>query len=211
MIPINANRRQGGDVAANRIPLGSVVGGKAYAEGGGVSDAGHPAARSLAQLESSQSAMRDTTKWLVAAAATVGAVVVAGLQLSKIPAGDLATVLSLGGFAFALAGVAWILFSAAGVLSAGYTTIGELADLKSIGPYEQELRREAYWNDQIGHSIERARDFEKEPGRRRGPLEVLKRVGWLAAGIIFVLMKWVRVHYAKDEGIRIDEMLKNLD
>src|SRR4051794_10284733 len=87
---------------------------------------GHPAGRSLSQLNNSQNAIRDTTKWLVAAAAAVGAVVVAGLQLSNLPEGAWATAMALLGFAIALGGVAAVIFSAAGVLSVGFTTLGQL-------------------------------------------------------------------------------------
>src|SRR4051812_32809407 len=91
--------------------------------------AGHPAGRSLSQLDNSQKAIRDSTKWLVAAAAAVGAVVVTGLQLSDLPSGTLATAMALVGFVLALVGVAAVIFSAVGVLSVGFTTLGQLADL----------------------------------------------------------------------------------
>ena len=80
----------------------------------------HPPARSLTQLESSQSAMRDTTKWLVAAAAAVGAVVVAGLQLKNVPHGTLATTVALLGVVIALGAIAYLLYRAAVILAAGY-------------------------------------------------------------------------------------------
>ena len=130
----------------------------ATADGGGVNgdkgtadrpESGHPAARSLAHLESSQGAMRDTTKWLVAASAAVAAVIVAGLQISEIPHGTGASSLAILGFLIALAGVAVILFAATSVLSGGYTTLGELSDLRIDPAYQRERRKEESWGIRI--------------------------------------------------------------
>src|SRR5438876_5992800 len=96
---------------------------------GGAQSAEHTAAPSQAALENSQSAIRATTRWLVAAAAAVGAVAVAGLQLSKLPNGGLATLMALGGFALSLLGVAMVIFFAASVLSIGYTNLSQLSEL----------------------------------------------------------------------------------
>lgn len=95
----------------------------------GVAQSEHPVPPSQAQLENSQSAIRDTTKWMVAVAGAVGAVVVAGLQLSHLPNGTEATVLAIIGFVIALLGVAVVVFFAARVLSIRYTTFGQLAKL----------------------------------------------------------------------------------
>ncbi len=208
-------------MAAERGGLKSLGRGAAPAESGAsVSDAGHPTARSLAQLESSQNAMRDTTRWLVAAAAAVGAVVVAGLQLSKIPAGGVATVLSIGGFILALAGVSLILFSAAGVLSAGYTTLGELADLRRTEDYRRQLQQARYWDKLIEPWGERAERFKKRPGepgepgerrKRRTPGEVLTRIAALVIGAVLNAIARARIRHAENEGVRIDDMLHYLN
>jgi hypothetical protein len=161
--------------------------------------------------------MRDTTKWLVAAAAAVGAVVVAGLQLSKIPHGGVASTLAIGGFIVALGGVAFILFSAAGVLSAGYTTLGELVSLKRVDDYTEQQRQERDWGKVIARWEEKVIRFERKPKepdaiyKRRSPVEVIKSIG---AQVIFAALTRIsqaRIHIAESEGIRIDDMLNYLD
>jgi hypothetical protein len=161
--------------------------------------------------------MRDTTKWLVAAAAAVGAVVVAGLQLSKIPTGDAATVLSIGGFAVALAGVSLILFSAAGVLSAGYTTLGELSDLKDSNDLRLQREQQLYWGAKIKPWDKRVERYKKIPPKpdtrrkRRSPGVVLKSISARAVVGVLEFIKRRRVRHAESEGIRIDEMLHYLN
>ena len=124
------------------LPLAAGAASQAASTGPGTTE---QAAPSREQLESSQRAIRDTTKWLVAAAAAVGAVVVAGLQLSHLPTGFWATVAALGGFVIALTGVAVVIFSAAGVLSVGYTTLGELSDLYDAPTDRLEVKLE--WDE----------------------------------------------------------------
>lgn len=102
---------------------------------------GHPVGRSLAQLEASQDAMRSTTKWLVAAAASVGGVLVAGLSLSDLPIGGWQLGLSMGGFVLAVIGVASVIFAAARVLVSGFTSFGQLADLRD-DHYTSELKEQ---------------------------------------------------------------------
>jgi hypothetical protein len=90
------------------------------------------------ELSESRTAIRDTTKWLVAGAGAVAAVIVAGLQLSSLPASALGRILGLGGFGLALAGVGLVVFKAADVLATGYTHLGELADLQVAAATEAE-------------------------------------------------------------------------
>jgi hypothetical protein len=96
-------------------------------------------------LENSQNAIRDTTKWLVAVAGAVGAVVVAGLQLSHLPHGTLATTLAITGFVVALLGVAAVIFFAARVLSVRYTTFGQLTKLND--KEEERTLLEDHWGE----------------------------------------------------------------
>src|SRR5712691_2046997 len=186
-------------------------------------ESGRPASRSLAQLESSQNAMRDTTKWLVAATAAVGAVVVAGLQLSTIPHGRLATTLALGGFALAIVGVSFILIYATRVLSSGYTTFGELADLKNRDAYEVQLTRAKYWNDRNASWEDRIYKWvavlKGRPGHNAA-IPVVTFVERTCSVVIipcyWMIMRalritaWTRVRHAKSEGVRIEEMLHEL-
>src|SRR4051794_13809084 len=110
---------------------------------------GHPVGRSLSQLEASQDAMRSTTKWLVGAAASVGVVLVAGLSLSDLPSGRGQLLLAMGGFVLALLGVANIIFAAARVLVAGFTSLGQLADLRD-DHYATELRKQQLHGAVVG-------------------------------------------------------------
>jgi hypothetical protein len=115
----------------------------------------HPVPPSQAQLENSQNAIRETTKWLVAAAGAVGAVVVAGLQLSHLPNGTKATVLAISGFVIALLGVAVVIFFATRVLSVRYTTFGQLTKLND--KEEERTLLEGRWSskeDKLSEVIE---------------------------------------------------------
>lgn len=171
-------------------------------------DAGHPAGRSLTQLDNSQQAIRDTTKWLVAAAAAVGGVVVAGLQLSKLPEGPWATALALFGFAIALAGVAAVIFSAAGVLSAGFTTLGQLADL-----YDSETRRrelEERWDLRISDA-ERIAEEPLPIGGTDRFVAIARRVWGRILSLTRRGLRAVRVRYEKSEGVRIAGLIRYLE
>jgi hypothetical protein len=170
-------------------------------------ESGHPAARSLTQLDNSQKAIRDTTKWLVAAAAAVGGVVVAGLQLSNLPVGLTATAMSLGGFTLALLGVAVIIFTAAGVLSVGFTTLGQLADL-----YESESERtrlERRWQERIDSATKKA---SRSPVGFSGWLKnaVPRGGAWIVARVLR-LIRPLRIRYAQLEGVTIAELIRYLE
>jgi hypothetical protein len=180
-------------VAANRDAEGSAT--------------GHPAARSLAQLESSQTAMRDTTKWLVAATAAVGAVIVAGLQLSNLPSGLLGAAPALLGVAAALLGVAIILRRAAGVLASGYTTLGELADLGS-DDYQDELRRAAEWDDRIEPWRKKRQEWKEKPESWKG--NILLAVYAVRLALLFGSRKLTE-RPAKNEGLPVEKMLSYLN
>ena len=169
--------------------------------------AGHPAARSLAQLESSQTAMRDTTKWLVAAVAAVGAVIVAGLQLSNLPSGLLGAAPALLGVAAALLGVAMILRRAAGVLASGYTTLGELADLGS-GDYQEELRRAEEWDNRINPWLEKRDTLKEEPESWKGNILLALYAVRLA---LLINLRRLTERQAKNEGLPVEKMLTYLN
>jgi len=142
--------------------------------------------------------MRDTTKWLVAAAAAVGAVIVAGLQLSKLPSGVFAY-LALSGFLMAIIGVAIIILSAANVLSVGYTTLGQLTDIY----YEPEESR----RDKVNQASE-------ELEEARGLLDTLPWYKSFKAWL-HVVRLGRRLERRKrgetEEGILISEMVDYLD
>jgi hypothetical protein len=119
-----------------------------------------PPARSLAQLESSQAAMRETTKWLIAATAAVAAALVAGLQLKDLPHGFWATTVALLGVATALVAVVFILRRATGVLSAGYTTFGSILDLNDEKSYKAGQEKALKLGKRIGDLEERKKRHE---------------------------------------------------
>lgn len=177
-------------------------------------DAGHPAARSLAQLDNSQKAIRDTTKWLVAAAAAVGAIVVAGLQLSNLPRGFIATLCALGGFAIALVGVAAIIFSATSVLSVGYTTLGQLADL-----YKPEAHRQLAIRE-LTNTIARLEQSSSRRSRytQTRKIRVVRRLR-IRTATTFALMRLsylkmvrpFRTRLIRMRGARIAGMVRYLD
>lgn len=180
------------------------------------SETGHPSARSLTQLESSQTAMRDTTKWLVAAAAAVGAVVVAGLQLKNLPRGSLATLVALLGVAAALVAVAFILYRAAGVLAAGYTTFGSIVDLDADREYLRQQEKAEEWDNRLSRYRAMKRRPETPQGApRQGPFEkAWQAIRRLYATAVILVMKAARrltLRYAKDEDIRIDELIRYLN
>jgi hypothetical protein len=185
-------RPSASDVAAVAPPLGEV---------------GHPAGRSLTQLDNSQQAIRDTTKWLVAAAAAVGGVVVAGLQLSKLPEGRWATAMALFGFVIALGGVAAVIFSAAGVLSGGFTTLGQLADL-----YDSEtprLKNEERWASRI-RAADRIAEEPLPSGTRR-LVAIPRRVWGRILSLTLRGMRTVHIRYEKREGVRIADLIRYLE
>jgi hypothetical protein len=86
----------------------------------------------LSVFEEARSALQDTAKWIVAAAAAVGGVLLAGLQLKDLgsiqDATTLRVAIALGGFGLALFGVGCVLVSAARVLATAGLTLSDLAD-----------------------------------------------------------------------------------
>jgi hypothetical protein len=82
------------------------------------------------ELAESRTSIRDTTKWMVAGAGAVAALVVAGLQLTNLPQSVAGRAMGLIGFGLAITGVGMVIVQGAEVLAVGYTHIGELADLK---------------------------------------------------------------------------------
>jgi hypothetical protein len=82
------------------------------------------------ELAESRASIRDTTKWMVAGAGAVAAVIVAGLQLTNLPPSVAGRTMGLIGFGLAIIGVGLVIVQAAEVLVVGYTHLGELADLK---------------------------------------------------------------------------------
>ena len=175
-------------------------------------ETGHLPARSLAQLESSQTAMRDATKWLVAAAGAVGAIVVAGLQLRDLPRGSVATLVALLGVGAALLAVAFVLYRAAGVLAPGYTTFGSITDLDAEVKFERQRYKEAWWADRIERLYAAKMKQQPTPERLYQILRSSTR-RLLATGVIAV-MKAVRIltrRYAKVEDVRIDVLIDHLN
>jgi hypothetical protein len=176
------------------------------------SDISPSSARHLGQLESSQAGMRDATKWLVAAAAAVGAVVVAGLQLKDLPHGAGAITLALLGVAAALAAVAVVLYRAADVLGAGYTTFGYIVDLSGEKSYiKQEIDREK-WEKRLFHYQAMKRIFGKLTAKRY-PRWRRAVVRWYAT-VAIQAMKVTRgfaIRHAKDEDLRVGELITYLN
>lgn len=95
-----------------------------------VAGAGSSATAPSAELAESRAAIRATTKWMVAGAGAVAAVIVAGLQLAKLPPSVGGRAIALTGFGLAIIGVGLVIVQAANVLVVGYAHLGELADLK---------------------------------------------------------------------------------
>lgn len=135
----------------------------------------YPPTRSLAQLESSQAAMRETTKWLIAATAAVAAVLVAGLQLKDLPHGFWATTMALLGVVTALVAVVFILRRAAGVLSAGYTTFGSILDLNDEESYKAGQRKALKLGKRIGEMEERKDRHKKAKLSAKGTAKTGKQ------------------------------------
>ena len=163
-------------------------------------EANHPA-RSLAQLENSQAAMRDATKWLVAAAAAVGAVLVAGLQLKDLPYGTKAGLVAYLGVLAALSGVAFILYRAADVLVAGYTTFGRIVDLAKDDKYLRQQVKAEKWDLRI----------DRYKAKRRRSRSIIS-YWWF--GLCIQLLNVARgfaVRHAKDEDIQIGELISYLN
>jgi hypothetical protein len=151
--------------------------------------------------------MRDTTKWLVAAAAAVAALVVAGLQISTIPHGTGASAMAITGFVIALLGVALIVLRATSVLSGGYTTLGELSDLRRTPEYRRQLKLEEDWGNTIF-------DIQQRIDRSQASDSILRFV--LIPSL--KIRQWylraarrVRIRHARSEGVRVDLMLDYLD
>jgi hypothetical protein len=171
----------------------------------------NPQARSLAQLESSQTAMRDATKWLVAAAGAVGAVVVAGLQLRDLPHGSLATLVALVGVGAALLAVAFILYRAAGVLVAGYTTFGSIADLEGGDKFRLQEEKVEKWSDRLKPLIAKTlRPATPEKLREKMWRIIRQSPAAVALGVLSAYRK-LTLRYAKVEDMRIDELINYLN
>jgi hypothetical protein len=103
-------------------------------------DAATVAVRSFA---GSTASLREAAKWLLAAAAGVGGVLVAGLQLSQLGAlgADqwLRMVIALTGLALALAGVGWVITRAAALLTEDWITLSQL----TLEDFRRRLNRRA--------------------------------------------------------------------
>ena len=155
-------------------------------------------APSRAQLETSQNAIKETTKWLVAAAGAVAVVVVAGLQLSHLPTGFWASFAAISGFVIALLGVAVVIFSAAGVLSAGYTTFGELADLNKTEKNRILLEKPWY---------EKSERLER---KQAGQGSLKKAITGLQIFIIERLHDW-RLRLFEREILEVESMVRYLE
>ncbi len=166
------------------------------------------AAPTQAQLENSQNAIRDTTKWLVAAAAAVGAVIVAGLQLSNLPYGTWASLVAIAGFVLAIIGVAAVIFSAAEVLVVGYTTLGELADK----PYETEsdVKRKRRLEGKIKELEEKNKFLSAARGMASVRALLLRAKNRLRIALVNLRKLW-HVRADEEKGVRNSEMTKRLD
>ena len=176
----------------------------------------HPPVRSLTQLESSQTAMRDATKWLVAAAGAVGAVVVAGLQLKDLPHGFLATLVALLGVGAALVAVAFILHRAAGVLIVGYTTFGStfgsIVDLTADPHYRAQQKKAGIWHTRL--SYYEAMKLRPEKLSNKLSERARQAVRRSYTGAIIGVIRAARsltFRSAKHEDLQIDELLYYLN
>jgi hypothetical protein len=147
--------------------------------------------------------MRDATKWLVAAAAAVGAVLVAGLQLSSLPTGRLAVTVALSGVAVALLGIALILHRAAAVLTAGYTTLGELGNLKVSLESSKPFKRNKW-------VVGRLKELDRARRESKFPNTVLPRLRILGLKIYGRILR-KRTKAFADEGYRIDLLIRYLN
>jgi hypothetical protein len=156
--------------------------------------------------------MRDTTKWLVAAVAAVGAVVVAGLQLKNVPHGTLATTVALLGVVAALGAIAYILYRAAVILVAGYTTFGGIVDLDADRGYLHQQEKAEEWDNRLRPYRAMKRRPETPPNKRRDKARQAIRRSY--ATVVIQIMKVARrltLRHAKDEDIRIDELIHYLN
>jgi hypothetical protein len=161
-------------------------------------------------LEASQNAMRDTTKWMVAAAAAVGAVLVAGLSLSTLPSGGWSLLVALSGFFLALLGVSGVIYAAAGVLVAGYSSFSELMEIRS-GKYEKRKAGEAKARRRWEKLTSEFRTSWAGGSGRRVPLNRIMAIGAFAIRLIPILLgqlgQLLPRPEVKSEGIGIDKML----
>jgi hypothetical protein len=194
------------------------------AQQGAEPETGHPPTRSLAQLESSQAAIRDTTKWLIAAAAAVAAVLVAGLQLKDVPHGTKATAMALLGVAAALVAVAFILAHAAGVLRAGYTTFGGILELDAKKSYT-DGQDKAEWLTERIKEVRRPRGTPPAEAPAIDPPGMLWRLflpAWrlylpvlrLCSPVVIPVLSRARkraLRRARDEGVRIRDLINHLN
>jgi hypothetical protein len=102
-----------------------------------MASAGSSATVPSTELTESRAAIRATTKWMVAGAGAVAAVIVAGLQLAKLPPSTEGRAIALFGFGLAIMGVGLVIVQAANVLVVGYAHLGELADLRVAAVQKQ--------------------------------------------------------------------------
>lgn len=175
-------------------------------------EGGQTTARSRTELESSQQAIRDATKWLVAAAAAVGAVVVAGLQLKDLPNGSLATSVAFLGVGAALLAIVFILYCAAGVLTAGYTTFGELTDLTGDPKYSRQMRKAAEWDKRLGPHNKQRHSPKVPPNEySKNASQTVRRWYHTAAYWAIYSARGLSLRHAKDEDLRIDELISYLN
>jgi hypothetical protein len=132
--------------------------------------------------------------------------VVAGLQLSNLPTGVVASTIAVVGFGIAMIGVAIVLFSATAVLSGGYTTLGQLTDLRNEAFIREELKNKK-WSLRIG--IWKRRGSADVP-----PRSVRTALLRAAAPIVLPIMRLARrltVADIKAEGVAVREMLTYLN
>lgn len=188
--------------------------------GPAIPQTGHPPVRSLEQLESSQAAMRDATKWLVAAAAAVGAVLVAGLQLKDLPHGFWAGTVALLGIGAALVAVVFILYRAANVLVTGYTTFGQILGLRINEKLRAQETRADEWGDGLRKMLAAPEPLPDELLRRIWKAIQVRRI-WKAIWRKFAtaaLPVWdadrtrrLLLRSARNEGFRIQTLLDYLN
>jgi hypothetical protein len=164
--------------------------------------------------------MRDTTKWLVAAAAAVGAVLVAGLQLKDLPHGFWASTVALAGIGAALVAVVFILYRAAKVLVLGYTTFGQILDLRTDDRLKAQKIRTAKWGDTLKKLMAAPEPLPKQFFRRILKAIQIRRIwkGILRRFATVALPVWdanvtrqLLLHPARNEGFRIQKLLDYLN
>jgi hypothetical protein len=205
---------------AQAVPADTVSQHDAEYAGPAIAQTGLPPVRSLEQLENSQAAMRDTTKWLVAAAAAVGAVLVAGLQLKDVPHGTWATTVALVGIAFALVAVVFILYRASKVLVTGYTTFGQILELRVDDKLKAQKARARQWGSGLQKMTAALEPLPAGVFRRIlaaiAPSRIWKGIKRTFARAALPIWdseptRRLFLHSARNEGYRIQELLDYLN